>query len=440
MENVEQKLLSSAKKILEKNWKNTHTVPSPKLYPHQWSWDSAFISIGYSHYNQKRAQQELLSIFEGQWKNGMLPHIVFRSKDDYFPGPKYWETKLTESAPAIQTSGITQPAVHAIAALDIYENAKDYENVMDFLQDIFPRILSFHRYLFAKRDPEKTGLITIFHPWESGFDNSIRWDEALARIKVKNLPKYERVDIQKINTEERPSNETYDRYVYLIEIMKKYNYDDDEIYEIIPFKIKDIVFSSITYVANKALLEIAEVIGEDKSEIESWMRRTRQNYAGYFCSKESSQRLVYDFDLISLKRIEKRSIASLISLFTDLLNEEQAKMMIAWMNHSHFCNQSCIHDHRVASSISFESKEFNPLNYWRGPMWMNVNWMLYRGLRNYGFFEEAKQLRTAIYKLVAEHGFYEYYNPLSGEGLGTDNFSWTASLIIDLIYEERLGR
>ena len=35
------------------------------------------------------------------------------------------------------------------------------------------------------------------------------------------------------------------------------------------------------------------------------------------------------------------------------------------------------------------------------------------------FFEEAKQLRTAIYELVAEHGFYEYYNPfLAGKAFG----------------------
>ena len=230
-------LLGEAKKILKENWRGTHTVPSPNLYPHQWSWDSAFTSIGNSHYNQKHAQKELLSMFEGQWKNGMLPHIIFRSNNIYFPGPEYWKINLSKNAPKINTSGITQPPVHAIAALEIYKFAEDKKQAEDFLKKIYPRILDFHRYLFTKRDPEKSGLITIFHPWESGLDNSVRWDEALGRIKAKNLPKYERVDIKKVNPDQRPKKEAYDKYVYLMEIMKSHNYNDELIYKNIPFKI-----------------------------------------------------------------------------------------------------------------------------------------------------------------------------------------------------------
>ena len=28
------------------NWDGSYTVPSRTLYPHQWSWDSAFVAIG----------------------------------------------------------------------------------------------------------------------------------------------------------------------------------------------------------------------------------------------------------------------------------------------------------------------------------------------------------------------------------------------------------
>lgn len=37
--------------------------------------------------------------------------------------------------------------------------------------------------------------------------------------------------------------------------------------------------------------------------------------------------------------------------------------------------------------------------------------------------------------LIDEHGFYEYYNPSSGERFGSYNFSWKASLIIDILGE-----
>jgi hypothetical protein len=41
------------------------------------SWDSAFIAIGKSRYNQDQAQEELRTLFQAQWKNGLVPHIVF---------------------------------------------------------------------------------------------------------------------------------------------------------------------------------------------------------------------------------------------------------------------------------------------------------------------------------------------------------------------------
>lgn len=375
-------------------------------------------------------------MFEGQWANGMLPHVIFRTGNDYFPGPKYWQTERSENSPEINTSGITQPPVHAFAALYIYKNSKNKTKAKDFLEKIFPKILLFHRYLLTKRDPENSGLATVFHPWESGLDNSLRWDEPLARIEVKNLPYYERVDTTRVSLGQRPRDDDYDRYVYLVEIMKTYNYDEKKIYEKIPFKIKDIVFNSILYVANRAMLEIAVILGENSKEIASWIQRTKKHYLTYFYSIDSDNLLLYDYDLVADKRIIKRTAASLITLCTDLISQEQAKVLASWMKHSHMCKENCVHKHPVFTSISVDDLQFNPLNYWRGPVWININWMLYGGLKNYGFYEDAKNLKRSIIDLVTEHGFYEYYNPLSGKGLGADDFSWTAALLIDLISEK----
>jgi hypothetical protein len=38
-------LVEKAKKVLENNWTGSFTKPSLKLYPHQWNWDSGFISM-----------------------------------------------------------------------------------------------------------------------------------------------------------------------------------------------------------------------------------------------------------------------------------------------------------------------------------------------------------------------------------------------------------
>ncbi len=84
------RLAAGARGVLDANWLGASTLPSRTLYPHQWNWDSAFIAMGRSWYDEPRAQQELRSLFRAQWADGRVPHIVFNpdvGEDAYFPGP-----------------------------------------------------------------------------------------------------------------------------------------------------------------------------------------------------------------------------------------------------------------------------------------------------------------------------------------------------------------
>jgi hypothetical protein len=74
---IEDMLVRQARAVLDFNWTGEYTMPGPRLYPHQWSWDAAFIAIGYSSYDQERATRGLRHLFEAQWKNGLLPQLVF---------------------------------------------------------------------------------------------------------------------------------------------------------------------------------------------------------------------------------------------------------------------------------------------------------------------------------------------------------------------------
>ena len=38
--------------------------------------------------------------------------------------------------------------------------------------------------------------------------------------------------------------------------------------------------------------------------------------------------------------------------------------------------------------------DFDPLRYWRGPIWINVNWLLRRGMLLHGYRDDAEDLRT----------------------------------------------
>jgi hypothetical protein len=168
LSDADARLVLEAMGVLEANWLGHATRPSPALYPHQWSWDAAFIAMGYAHYHQERAEQELSSLFRGQWTNGLLPHIVFTEGDHaYFPGPEFWQTERNPYAPRHpRTSGIVQPPVHATAALHIFRRATDKERARRFLGELLPKLSAWHFYLQRERIRNDDGLVEIWHPWE----------------------------------------------------------------------------------------------------------------------------------------------------------------------------------------------------------------------------------------------------------------------------------
>jgi hypothetical protein len=71
------------------------------------------------------------------------------------------------------------------------------------------------------RDPEGSGLVTIYHLWESGTDNSPRWDGALETVEVGEMAPYVRRDLQHVeDASRRPTDAEYDRYLWLVETIK----------------------------------------------------------------------------------------------------------------------------------------------------------------------------------------------------------------------------
>src|SRR5690348_16743810 len=110
-----------ARAILARNDRGGYTVPTDRLYPYQWNWDSAFAALGFATFDEPRAWQEVQSLLKGQWDSGLVPHIVFhKASPDYFPGPDLW---AVNHAPP--TSGITQPPVLATAVRRLLDRARD---------------------------------------------------------------------------------------------------------------------------------------------------------------------------------------------------------------------------------------------------------------------------------------------------------------------------
>ncbi|MFQ5816030.1 MAG: trehalase family glycosidase, partial [Candidatus Hydrothermarchaeaceae archaeon] len=387
------KLTERARAVLEKNWTGRYTRPSPLLYPHQWSWDSGFAAIGYSTYRQDRAQLELTSLIGAQWKNGMVPQIVFNKEvpDDYFPSAKFWDSSRSDNAPERhRTSGITQPPVHATAALRIYERAQDNESARAFLEQIYPKIVASHRFFYEERDPKGEGLVYIRHPWESGIDNSPTWDIPLRKITVEDIPSYERKDLEKgVPAEQRPSDADYDRYVYLLELFKKHRYDEESILEECPFLVQDPLVNAILVKANQDLAHIGKILGEGTSEIRSWEGRTKKAINRKLWHKGHG--IYDDYDLKADELIEVDSAAGFIPLYAGVPSKSQAQRLYEYLDSNSFCS---MHSARCFSvpNYNLEGEYFESANYWRGPIWININWMLYQGLRRYGFDDKAESV------------------------------------------------
>ncbi len=424
--------MKAAKGILDENWTGSYTRPSPSLYPHQWNWDSGFIAIGYSHYDQERAQQEILSLFSYQWPNGMIPQIVFNPEvlGNYFPEPDFWQVPGGRL-----TSGITMPPLHAISCRHIFEESDDEKGAKEFLRKMFPKLLASHRYLYRSRDPNGSGLVYIRHPWESGLDNSPAWDGPLERIHIDKgkLPPYQRKDLKHgVSSEQRPGEEDYDRYVYLVDLFRRLDYSEERIYRECPFLIQDVLFNSILCRANRDLLEIGQILGEDTAEIEEWTANTTKGISETLWCPEC--RTFESFDLSTGQYIHKATAGSFMPLFAGAASRDQAEVLYEIINSVSFC---ALHQGNCFTIPNYDMtrEDFDPRNYWRGPVWININWMISQGLKAYGYKEKADSMKIDMIQLPIRFGFHEYYNSQNGLGQGSSGFSWTAALFLDLIYE-----
>ena len=434
--------------VLRRNSLRSWTRPAPELYPHQWSWDSAFIALGLAHLDNRRAAQELESLFSGQWATGKLPHIIFNPEappQSYFPDAERWNSSaLSSDAPSEpHTSGLCQPPIHAIAVLRIWESAngggeEEKERRLAlaraFLKESYPRLFSWHRYLATARDPEGSGLVTIYHPWESGTDNSPRFDGALEEVEVgEELPPYTRYDLEHVSDpSQRPTNQEYDRYLWLLELLKRARYEEAEIYGGHPFLVKDVLFSGILVAANEALLKIAEVAEapeEERELMEGWIERGREGLKKRW---DPEVGLCLDHDLRSSRPLRVRTVAGFAPLIGGGVSPEQLGELLKTLDSEAFLGDERLKWPLVPSTSPLE-EGFHPRSYWRGPTWPVANWLIWWSLIRADEHERAERIRRASLDQLSEGGFAEYFEPFSGEPLGSTDQSWTAAVALDFL-------
>ncbi|WP_281689966.1 glucosylglycerate hydrolase [Pseudonocardia thermophila] len=431
---TDAQIRSAAIDVLRRNDLGGMTAAAPDLYPHQWSWDAAFVAIGLARIDVPRAVTELDTLLGAQWRTGMIPHIRFAAQGgDYFPGPQRWG-RAPAMPDGVWTSGLTQPPVHAIALRHILDRGRengghDQQIAEEFAAATFDRWLAWHRWLATARDPEGVGLVEIHHGWESGFDNSPRWDGPYSRVVPGPVPPFERRDTAHVaDLAERPSDDEYRRYLWLLEQKRSVGYDDAAILPIAAFRVRDVFFSAILAAASDVLAGIGEELGRlpEAAELRALARRFR---AGVTSTIDPITGLARDQDVLTGKWIAKETIAGFAPLisggFPDLL-ARQSRIIRGrrWMGHPGLA-------HPLPPSTSPASPDFRPCTYWRGPVWPFLMVLFAWAATRDGDLVLAKELRGASLDQLSDLTFAEYYEPFTGAPLGSRAQSWTAAAALE---------
>lgn len=439
MPSTQHKLvLDQLRAVLQHNDRIGWTVPAGDLYPHQWLWDSCFISIGLRHIDVERSKTELLSLLRGQWSNGMLPNMIFAPGGTHRGDSELWRSYVSPYSPNdVATSGITQPPLLAEAVIRVGQKMKAPER-RTWYRQMYPALVSYHEWLYAERDPHQEGLVINIHPWETGLDNSPPWISEMRKhsmpwwvvafemLHLDSVVNLVRRDTRHIPPGQRISNIEALQYWAALRRLRRKAYNSEAILSRSLFAVQDLTFNSVLIRGNDCLEQIAKDLkAEIAPELKLKMVASRKALEKLW-DENSGQYFSRSF--VSHKLIEEETIATLMPLYSGAISKERAQRLVDIMK-----KRRRFSTEWPLPSVPVNSPYFDPYKYWQGPTWVNTNWLIIQGLSRYGFKEEAKILSDKTIALVEKSGPNEYFNPLNGDPAGADNFSWTAALTIDLL-------
>ncbi|WP_285101728.1 hypothetical protein [Promicromonospora sp. MEB111] len=450
----------AAARVLDTNWTGRHTVPATGLYPHQWSWDSAFVAIGTRHRAPARARAELVALLDAQWPDGRVPQIVYdvERDDDYAPGAGFW---------GAATSGLVQPPMHAWAAWLVHCADPAGSARENFLARVYPRLASWHGYLHGPR-AGGVGLPVTKHPWETGTDNSPLWDAALDRVPPEARTAIRRPDLRHAGAGERPGSRDYRRYYRLAEAYRDAGCADDVA---IGFAMACPLFSTVLAVSEVALARMAEALpdggrGAGVDEGGAAHGASGAHEAAAARVTVAMDEHLWDDDLglyVALddttgRTVRRATVNGLVPLLLAGVSTRTGTSTTTGPNADKTAGTAAGGRAGLAPgrterllatlagpgflgggpylpSTSREDPAFDPVLYWRGPAWFNTSWLLLRAVRALGQDEPAARLRKH-FAVASPEQFPEYVDPDTGAGRGTRQFSWTAALALDVLLSD----
>lgn len=245
-----------------------------------------------------------------------------------------------------------------------------------FLQEVYDALVRSQLWWFAERASGDTGFCEYIHPYSSGWDNNPVFDE---RLPI----------------------ESPDLTAYLI-----LQYDH--------------------------LAKIAEAIGM-LAESARWEAEAKDLIAKYIDSRWDAEAGLF-WPMRKGQPVRISTPLSLMPLVTGRLPTTIADCLVG-----HLMDEQSFWTEYPVPTVAVNDPRHDPVTMWRGPVWININYLLIDGLQRSGYEEESRRLRQKTLELVNKrHDIYEYYHPRTGEKppASVNMFGWSAALFIDLVLQE----
>ena len=332
-----------------------------------WAWDSWKYAVGVAPFAPELAKNQIRAMFDYQLSDGMVIDCIYSNPE---------ENNARDSKPPL--------AAWAVDA--VFAHTKDTA----FLREIYPQLLSYHRWWYAKRDHNANGICefgstdgtTEAAAWESGMDNAIRFDNARM---VKNGEDAWSFDQESIDLN---------------------------------------AFLALEY---QLLKKFAGIINQPFEEPD----HTSQ-VASYFFDEETG--FFFDRRLSDGSFIREEGSEAYIPFWTGIATPEQMKRAIVL-----FTDTAKFSTYIPFPTVAADNPKFMPKGYWRGPIWLDQTYFAIKGLRNYGYNELADTYTREVFDrldgLIGNKPIHENYGTHTGERLKAPHFSWSAVHLL-MLYGE----
>jgi hypothetical protein len=375
----------------------------------QWLWDSGWHMIVWSYRRPENAIADLRSLLQFQQPDGFIPEIIFwkpagllkRLMNPFFG---YSHREYTD---------LTQMPMLAYSLRAIWKATRD----KDLLREFVPRIVNYLAW-WEGRDHDGDGLVSIIHPWESGIDASPAYDPVF-RL---NDPRW---------------HEMYPHFWKLHFAYRRLKWNQNTILREERFNVEDVGLGSV-YADGWGIL--ASLAQEFDIDLAARCRRLHKKYQEAIirkCWDARLQQFVSYFHQDGKEKVSRaETVQTLLPILLDDLPKDIEQQLVSkirdperfWLPYP-------------VPTVAKSEVTFNPHAsqlLWRGPMWPSTTWLVMEGLLKHGFKTEAEMILDRWIAMYLESGIWEYYNPLTGEGLGQRCLGMS-TIIVDMIYRLKKG-